>query len=212
MTTATISAPKTLKDLIPNFTGENARVKSILVDAVLVIGFALFTALMAQISITLSFTPVPITGQTLAVLLSGAALGIRLGAFSQILYVLMGAVGFSVYSEGSSGWDVLKGATGGYIIGFIFASAFVGYMAEKSNDRKITSSIGAFLIGSIIIYTLGTLWLAHVLNIPVIKGPESAIALGVVPFLFGDVLKAIIAGVAVPTSWKLVSRLKGKNS
>lgn len=211
MTTLTIQQPKTLRDLIPA-RGENAKAISIATDIALVIAFALITAAMAQFSFTLSFTPVPITGQTLAVLLSGATLGFRLGAGSQILYLLMGAVGLPFYSDGASGWDVLKGATGGYIVGFIFASAAVGYFSERKNDRKVLSAIGSFMVGTIIIYTFGALWLAHVLNIPVFSGEESAMALGVVPFLIGDLIKACAAGLALPGSWKLVSILRKEKS
>jgi biotin transport system substrate-specific component len=208
MTTATLNSPGTLRHLIPTSKGANAKAIAISIDVALVLGFALLTAALAQFSFTLSFTPVPITGQTLGVLLSGAALGFKLGASSQILYLIMGAVGLPFYSEGASGWDVLKGATGGYIVGFIFASALIGFLSEKGNDRHVSSAVGSFLLGSLVIYTFGALWLAHILNIPVFEGPESAMALGVVPFLFGDLLKALAAGLALPGSWKLISFLK----
>ena len=119
-----------------------------------------------------------------------------------------GAVGLPFYSEGASGLSVLKGATGGYVVGFIFASALIGFLAERGNDRKISSAIGSFLLGSLVIYFFGSLWLAHTLEIPVWQGPKSAIALGIIPFLFGDLLKAIGAGVTLPGSWKLVSLLR----
>jgi len=208
MTAATIYSPQTLRQLIPKSKGSNSKAIAISTDIALVVGFALLTAVLAQFSFTLSFTPVPITGQTLGVLLSGAALGFRLGASSQILYLLMGAVGLPFYSEGASGFDVLKGATGGYIFGFIFASALIGYLSEKGNDRHVSSAVGSFLLGSVIIYGFGALWLAHILNIPIFSGPQSAMALGVVPFLFGDLIKAFAAGLVLPGSWKILSILK----
>lgn len=210
MTTTTISAPKTLSDLLPRAKGDNAKAYSIATNIVLVFAFALFTAGMAQFSIKLSFTPVPITGQTLAVLLSGAALGTYLGASSQIVYVVMGLF-FPFYAEGASGWEVLKGATGGYLIGFIFAAALVGHFAERGNDRKVLSAIGAFIVGSIVIYSFGALWLAHIMDIPVFKGESSAFALGVIPFIFGDILKATVAGLALPGTWKLVGKNQQDN-
>ncbi len=208
MTTTTLNYPGTLRHLIPSTKGSNARVVALSIDVALVIGFALLTAALAQFSFTLSFTPVPVTGQTLGVLLSGAALGFRLGASSQILYLIMGAVGLPFYTQGASGWDILKGYTGGYIVGFIFASALIGFLAERGKDRHVSSAIGSFLLGTIIIYAFGALWLAHVLNLPVFEGPKSAMALGVVPFLFGDLLKAFTAGLLLPGAWKLISVAK----
>ncbi|MFN8015509.1 MAG: biotin transporter BioY [Acidimicrobiia bacterium] len=203
MTTATLTRPKTIHEIIP---------KTIWRDGVLVIGFALFTALMSQISIPLSFTPVPITGQTLAVLLSGAVLGPYLGASSQTLYVFLGAIGLPFYAEGTSGWSVLKAPSGGYLIGFIFASALVGYLSNKKNDRNVLSAIAAFVAGSIVIYTFGLIWLAHVLKIPMTAavGKPSAIAYGLAPFVIGDVIKATMAGVLLPTSWKIVQKFDSK--
>ena len=199
MTTA-ITTPKTLA-----FSFDNDFLKTKAGQAVLVTGFALFTALMAQVSIQLSFTPVPITGQTFAVLASGAVLGSRLGAASQGLYLILGLF-LPFYSDGSSGSHVIIGATGGYIVGFIVASYVVGLMAERQNDRSVYGAFASFIVGSAIIYTLGALWLAHKLNIPV-TGPmdqPNAIAYGVAPFLVGDFLKAIFAGALLPSAWKLL--------
>lgn len=109
--------------------------RTTVVTAALVVGFALLTALSAQIVIPLPFTPVPITGQTFAVLLSGAALGAGAGAASQGLYVLLGAVGLPFYAGGASGWTVVTGATGGYLVGFIVAAWVVGVLAEMQIGR-----------------------------------------------------------------------------
>ena len=166
----------------------------------LVVGFALLTALMAQIEIPLWFTPVPITGQTFAVLLSGAALGLRLGASSQALYVAMGAVGLPFYSGGGSGWETATGATGGYLFGFVIAAAVVGALAERRHDRSVLTAVPAFLTGTVIIYLFGVAWLAQYLDV----GATEAMELGLVPFVIGDLIKATLAAVLLPTAWRLV--------
>lgn len=167
---------------------------------VAVVGFALLTALAAQWVIPLPFTPVPITGQTFAVLLSGAALGTRLGAASQALYLGMGIVGLPVYAEGSSGIDTFTGGTAGYLVGFVFAAALVGRLAERRQDRNVGTTVSAFLAGSAMIYLFGVAGL--MINFGM--GMNEAILAGVAPFVFGDVLKAAAAGVLLPTAWRLL--------
>jgi biotin transport system substrate-specific component len=195
---AATAAPSTLADLIP---------RSWIRDVALVTGFALLTAAAAQIVIPLGFTPVPITGQTFAVLLAGGVLGATRGAASQVLYVGLGAVGLPFYAGGAGGWTVVTGATGGYLVGFIVAAFVVGALAELRQDRRVITAIPAFLAGSLIIYAFGATWLAIQLDIPLTgpPGEPSAIALGVAPFLVGDVLKAVLAGILLPIGWKLVS-------
>ena len=129
-------------------------------DVIAVVGFALFTALAAQISIPLGFTPVPITGQTFAVLLAGGVLGANRGALSMGLYVALGAIGLPFYADGDGGWSVATGATAGYLVGFIVAAFVVGKMAEHGQDRKLSTSLPAFVAGSLIIYGFGATWLA----------------------------------------------------
>ncbi len=170
----------------------------------LVVGFALLTALAAQAVIPLPFTPVPITGQTFTVLLAGAALGGTLGAASMALYVLLGAVGLPFFAEGSSGWEVVRGATGGYLIGFIVAAWLVGKLAERRQDRTVPTAIPLFLLGSVVIYLIGVPWLAASLAV---TGTE-AMELGLVPFIVGDLLKVAIAGLLLPGTWALVTRLR----
>ena len=170
----------------------------------LVVGFALLTALAAQAVIPLPFTPVPITGQTFAVLLAGASLGGTLGAASMALYVLLGAVGLPFFAEGSSGWEVVRGATGGYLIGFIVAAWLVGKLAERRQDRTVPTAIPLFLLGSVVIYLIGVPWLAAGLAV---TGTE-AMELGLVPFIVGDLLKVAIAGLLLPGTWALVTRLR----
>lgn len=192
-------APTTLVDLLAR---SRAR------DAVAVVGFALFTALAAQITIPLGFTPVPLTGQTFAVLLAGGVLGSRRGALSMGLYVALGAIGLPFYAEGDGGWTAATGSTAGYLVGFVFAAFVVGVLAERGQDRRLSTSIPAFLAGSAIIYACGAAWLAHSVGVPLTAGPgePSAISLGVAPFLVGDVLKALLAGALLPASWALLGR------
>lgn len=169
------------------------------VTTALVVGFALLTALMAQIEIPLWFTPVPITGQTFAVLLSGAALGWRAGAAAQSLYVGLGAVGLPFYSGGDGGWEVATGATGGYLLGFVVAAAFVGYLAERRQDRSVVTAVPAFLAATAVIYLFGVAWLANVLDV----GAVEAMELGMVPFVIGDLVKIALVGLALPVAWRL---------
>jgi biotin transport system substrate-specific component len=167
----------------------------------LVIGAAALTALAAQWEIHLPFTPVPITGQTFAVLLTGAALGATLGAAGQAVYVVAGALGLPVYSGGESGWDTASAAgTSGYLIGFIVAAGVVGFMAERRQDRTFPTMFTAFIAGSFIIYAFGVAGLMILLDMSF----EEAVVAGVVPFILGDIIKATAAGLLLPAAWKLV--------
>ena len=189
--------PTTLLDLI-----DRSRVR----DVVAIVGFALFTALAAQVTIPLGFTPVPITGQTFAVLLAGGVLGANRGALSMGLYVALGAIGLPFYAEGAGGWTAATGATAGYLVGFVVAAFVVGKMAEHGQDRKLSTSIPAFIAGTLIIYGIGAGWLAYDLGLPLTgaAGEASAISLGVAPFLVGDVLKALLAGAMLPAAWRFI--------
>ncbi|MEZ5244188.1 MAG: biotin transporter BioY [Acidimicrobiales bacterium] len=189
----------TLIDTIP---------RSVVRDVVAVVGFALLTAGAAQVSFSLGFTPVPISGQTFAVLLAGGALGSQLGAASQLLYVAMGAIGLPFYTDAQGGWDVATGSTAGYLVGFIVAAYAVGWLAERGQDRQLATSITAFVAGSVIIYVLGVAWLSYDLDIPITAefGEPSAIAYGVTPFVVGDILKAVLAGALLPAAWRLAKR------
>jgi len=168
----------------------------------LMVGFALLTAFAAQIVIPVPGTPVPITGQTLAVLLAGAALGARAGAGSQLIYWMMGAAGLPFYAEASGGWSVATGATGGYLLGFVVAAAAVGYLAERGQDRKVSTAVPAFLAGNAIIYLFGVPWL--IVAVPAIDSLTGAMIAGFVPFVVGDLVKILAAGLLLPAAWKLV--------
>jgi biotin transport system substrate-specific component len=165
----------------------------------LIISFALLTAAAAQVRIPLPFTPVPITGQTFAVLLSGAALGSFAGAASQIVYLALGMF-LPFYAGGASGWTYATGATGGFLIGFVVAAWVVGILAERHQDRSIVTAIPAFLTGSVVIYLFGVPWLANTLSV----SWTEAFGLGAAPFVVGDLAKAAVAGALLPIAWKLV--------
>jgi biotin transport system substrate-specific component len=165
----------------------------------LVVSFALLTAAAAQVRIALPFTPVPITGQTFAVLLSGAVLGGAAGAASQALYFALGMF-LPFYAGGASGWTYATGATGGFLIGFVAAAWVVGILAERQQDRNIVTAIPAFLTGTIVIYLFGVPWLANVLNVSWTR----AVELGAAPFVLGDLAKVALAGALLPAAWKLI--------
>ncbi|MGH2706035.1 MAG: biotin transporter BioY [Actinomycetota bacterium] len=172
------------------------------VDAALILAGALLVALAAQIRIPLPFTPVPITGQTFAVLLVGATLGATRGAASLVLYVLLGAAGLPFYAGGAAGWKVVQGPTGGYLIGFVAAAWLTGYLAERRWDRRLSSALGAMLSGSVLIYLIGLPWLSWSLG----TGLTKTLELGLYPFVPGDILKLYLAGAALPGAWKVIGR------
>ncbi len=174
--------------------------RSIVADIALVVGAAIFVGLLAQVNIHLGFTPVPITGQTLGVLLAGSALGWRRGSIAMALYVVAGIIGVPWYSGHAHGWTAATGATGGYLLGFIAAAAVCGLLAQQGNDRKVVPAMGSMVVGNIVIYAFGVTWLAHYLHVSLSK----AITLGATPFLLGDFIKIIIAALILPASWKLV--------
>jgi biotin transport system substrate-specific component len=186
--------------LVPVRVGE--RVSPRIRDLGLVLAGTALLVLGSRLSIPLPGNPVPITLQTLAVLLVGGALGLRRGAMSAGLFVLLGVVGVPVFAESKHGVDVILGATGGYIVGFIVAAALVGRLAELGWDRHIGGSIGMNLIGSAVIYAIGVPWLAAVLHVSI----ADAIGLGLVPFLLGDVIKLVVAAVSFPAAWWVVGR------
>lgn len=178
--------------------------------AALMVGFALLTALAAQIRFNVPGTPVPITGQTFAVLLSGAALGSRAGAGSQAIYWVLGAIGLPFYANAEGGWTTATGATGGYLIGFIVAAWVVGSLAERGQDRTVPSAIPAFLTGNAIIYIFGVTWLMA--SVPAIDTVAGALAAGFTPFVIGDLIKVVAAGVLLPVAWNLVDRTRSDDA
>lgn len=172
-------------------------VKPLVRDALLVVAGSLLVAAFAQIAIPLPFTPVPITGQTFAVLLVGAALGSKRGAASLGLYTAEGALGLPFFAGGKSG---LSGPTVGYLLGFIVAAWVIGLLAERGLDRSLRTSLIPFIVGTVIVYVIGATWLAISLN----WGPQEVFAKGVAPFLIGDAIKLVLAGLVLPAAWKLI--------
>lgn len=174
----------------------------LLADVILVVAGAGLVALAAQVSIPLPFTPVPITGQTFAVVLVGASLGAVRGSASLSIYLAAGLLGAPVYADGRHGWEVVSGATGGYLIGFVAAAWLTGLLAERRWDRRFSSAVAAMLTGNVVIYLIGLPWLAIVLD----TGLERTLELGLYPFVAGDVLKLYLAGALLPAAWRIVER------
>ena len=167
-------------------------------DVLLILSFAVVTAVCSQIKLEIG--AVPITMQTFAVLLSGALLGSKKGAASQLTYLSMGLAGIPWFSRGG-GIGYLLSPTFGYIVGFVFAAFFVGRLCEKGFDRKIKTAIFAIFAGSIIIYIPGLFWLAKFV------GLGKVLAVGLYPFILGDLLKILLAGLLLPFGWKIIRKL-----
>lgn len=172
-------------------------------DALLVTGFSLLNALCAQIFFLLPGTPIPVTGQTFGVLLTGALLGPRLGALSLMLYLIEGTVGLPFFFGGTFGLAHILGPTGGYLLSYPLAAGLVGWLAVRGWDRKPLTMLAAMFLGSAVIYTFGASQLAHFV------GASKAVSSGVLPFLPGDVLKAILAAGLLPAGWKLLGQKRG---
>jgi len=171
----------------------------------LILAGTILIALAAQLRFYLPNNPIPVTGQTFAVLLAGGALGFRRGVASSTLYLALGLVGLPVFAGGRSGVDVFIGLSGGYLIGFIVASGIVGRLAELGWDRNLLGSIAAMVIGNLTIYLIAVPWWMAVASTSL----DRAIADGFVPFLPGDLLKVVLAAAAFPAAWWLVGRRPG---
>lgn len=170
---------------------------------VVVLAAAVVTGLFAQVRVPLPFTPVPIVGTTFAVLLSGAALGPVRGATAQLVYLSFGLLGLPLFAggpDGGTGVAVVVGTSGGYFVGSVVAAGIVGACARRGLDRSSTGMAAAFALGTAVIYLFGAPWLAVVAG----YGPGEALVRGVVPFLLGDAVKAVLAGIALPVAWQLV--------
>jgi len=181
--------------------------RSIVADLGFIAAGTALTAAAAQISIPM--WPVPITGQTFAVLLVGTSLGALRGALSMVLYVALGAFGLPIFTAGKSGLAYIAGPTGGYLIGFVLAAVVVGWLAQRQWDRKVVGAFVSFLVGSVVIYSVGLPWLSVALG-QMGRPNDLAATLqaGLYPFIPGDILKAAAAGALLPLTWKLVNRTK----
>ena len=182
------------------------RTRKLARDVALVVAGCLFTALLAQVKIPLGFTPVPITGQTFAVLLVGASLGSWRGGSALLLYLVAGSW-LPFYAGGASGlvWSI---ASGGYIVGFVPAAFAVGWLAERGWDRKPWILL-AMLLGNVILYVPGLLWLATFA--PAESRWATTLEWGLYPFIIGDAIKLAAASLLLPGAWQLVNLVKGSN-
>ncbi len=174
---------------------------ALLRDVALVAAAVLVVAATAQIRIELPFTPVPLTGQTFGVLLVGAALGPARGAIALVAYLLV-SLGLPFYAGGESGAQVWYGASAGYLAAFPIAAALIGRMARAGHDRSVVGTLAAFLLASLVVLAGGALWLHLGLGMPAVQ----AVQQGVVPFLVGDLLKALLAAGLLPGAWRLLGR------
>jgi len=190
MTTAVTARPRVLADLLPG---------ALLRDVLLVIAAAALTGLCAQISIPLPFTPVPITLQTFAVLLSGAALGPWRGGAAMLLYLVAGVAGVPWFAQQESGYALV---TLGYIVGFVVAATVVGALASRGADRTVSGTIVIMVIGNLIIYAIGVPWLMAATGLPLMVALEK----GMWPFVIGDALKIALAAGLLPLTWRFANR------
>ncbi len=174
--------------------------RSIATDVVLVVAGAALTAVAAQLSVPL--WPVPVTGQTLAVLIVGSTLGAVRGSLSMVLYALLGIFGLPVFSEASKGFGVIAGPTGGYIIGFVFAAALTGWLAQRAWDHRILGAIASFAAGTVVTFAFGLPWLAAVLG----TNLDLTLQYGLYPFILGGIIKALLAAGFIRLAWFGVNR------
>ena len=174
--------------------------RSAAADVVTVLAATGLTALAAQVAIPIPGTPVPVTGQTFAVLLAAAAIGPVRGALAQGLYLVLALVGLPVLAQHKSGASVVFGA--------IVASIVVGVLARRGMSRRPLSVFVSYVAGSAVIYVFGVTWLALSLSLSV----GSAISAGLTPFLLGDLLKALLAAGLLPLAWKGVTALRGSDA
>jgi len=168
----------------------------------LVVGGVAFLALMAQIAVPVPGSPVPVTGQTLGALLLGSAYGASLGFTTFATYLLVGFIGAPVFASGAHGLSRITGATGGYLVGMLLASLITGYLAGRKWDQKIFTVIPTMLIGDLVIFSAGLLWLHHSLH----ASWATTFKFGFTPFIWGEVIKIAIASTAMPTLWRFVPK------
>ena len=183
---------------------------SALTQALFVMGGVGFITLMAQVAIPVPGSPVPVTGQTLAVLLIGTTYGARLGVTTFATYLLAGIAGAPVFAPSATaanhGIDRLLGATGGYLVGMLVASLLLGYLADRKADQKFKTSFPALLLGDATIFFFGLTWLHFSLEL----SWSATIAAGLTPFIFGELLKIAITATSLPLIWRKISRTLNK--
>jgi biotin transport system substrate-specific component len=192
--------------IVPTLVRPGNRVAALVADAILVAAGVALVAASAQLSVHLPHTPVPITGQTFAVLLVGGAYGATRALATMAAYLVVGGLGYGVFAGHASGWDVLKlsSATGGYLVGMLVAAAVVGWLADRGWDRKPWRSLPTMILGNVVIYAVGATWLAHALGV----GATQAWDLGVKDFLVGDAIKIALAAGLLPAAWWVVDEVR----
>jgi biotin transport system substrate-specific component len=181
-----------------------------LTHALFIVGGVGFISAMAQVSIPVPGSPVPVTGQTLAALLVGTTYGARLGFTTFATYILAGIAGAPIFAPSATsanhGIDRVMGATGGYLIGMLLASLLLGYLADRKADQKFLTSYPALLLGEVIIFGIGLLWLRNSLNL----SWSATIAAGFTPFILGEALKIAIVGTSLPLIWRKIASTLNK--
>jgi len=179
---------------------------SALTQALFVVGGIGFIALLAQISIPVPGSPVPVTGQTLAVLLIGTTYGARLGFITFASYLLAGIAGAPIFAHSATsanhGIARLTGATGGYLVGMLVASLLLGYLADRKADQKFTTSFPALLLGDVVIFAFGLTWLHASLDMTWVQTFKA----GFTPFILGEAIKIAITATSLPLVWRRISR------
>lgn len=168
-------------------------------DIALIAAGAGLTAIAAQVAIPL--WPVPVTGQTLAVLLVGSTLGALRGTLSMVLYAVLGIVGVPVFSDATHGLSIIMGPSGGYIIGFIFAAAFTGWLAQRAWDHRLVGAVLSFLAGTVVTFLIGLPWLAISLHLSL----EQTLQAGLYPFIIGGIVKALLAAGIIRLAWRQIA-------
>ena len=175
----------------------------VLRNALLIAAASALVALAARIAVPVPWSPVPLTGQTFAVLLSGAVLGARRAFIAQTLYLAEGALGLPVFAGGAFGFAIFLGPTGGYLLAFPFAAALTGALAERGWDRRFVTMLAAMLLGSAVIFALGLIQLSRFVPQP------QLLAAGLLPFVPGDVVKSVLAALAFPFAWRFAHERGG---
>jgi biotin transport system substrate-specific component len=172
-----------------------------LYDAALIVGGSIVIAVCAQMAIGY---PVPKTGQTFAVLMVAALLGSRRGALCILTYLAEGLLGLPVFAQGKAGLAAFLGPTGGYLVGFIFAACIVGALSERTWDRRVLTTVAAMVLGSLAIYACGLAWLLCLVRFLAKPLGGGLLAVGLYPFLIGDLLKIALAAILLPSGWKTI--------
>tara|TARA_B100001245_G_C22837761_1_gene402771 strand:- start:259 stop:882 length:624 start_codon:yes stop_codon:yes gene_type:complete len=177
-----------------------ALIPRIIREIVLVVTGSILIAFAAQFYFPLPFSPVPITGQTFAVLLLAALYGHNRGGLTILTYLILGIAGRPVFASGTFGIATIIGPTGGYLVGFLPAAYIVGFLSKKGWDRKVWTTATSMIIGNVVIYLVGTTWLSRFV------GWDNVLQTGLIPFLIGDGAKIVLATLLLPTGWKLINR------